>query len=94
MALILAVFYAVVDIWKFRAWTFPLVVVGMNSIVMYCMAGLTRSWMAATLKTHFGSRIFEFVSEPYRPFIASLWVLLFMWLVCYWLYRQRIFVRI
>jgi predicted acyltransferase len=93
-ALILAAFYAVVDIWKFRAWTFPLVVVGMNSIVMYCMAGLIKPWMAATLKTHLGSHIFEFVSEPYRPFIASLWVLLFMWLVCYWLYRQRIFVRI
>jgi predicted acyltransferase len=93
-SLILAAFYAVVDIWKFRAWTFPLVVVGMNSIVMYCMAGLIKPWMYATLQTHFGARIFEFVDKPYRPFIASLWVLLFMWLVCYWLYRQRIFVRI
>jgi predicted acyltransferase len=71
-----------------------LVVVGMNSIVMYCMAGLIKPWIYATLHTHLGSRIFEFAAEPYRPFIASLWVLLFMWLVCYWLYRQRIFVRI
>jgi predicted acyltransferase len=93
-ALLLAAFYAVVDVWKFRAWTFPLVVVGMNSIVMYCMAGLIKPWIYATLQTHLGSRIFEFAAEPYRPFIASLWVLLFMWLVCYWLYRQRIFVRI
>ena len=50
--------------------------------------------MRRTLETHFGSNIFEFVAEPYRPFVASVWVLAFMWLVCYWLYRQRIFIRI
>jgi predicted acyltransferase len=93
-ALILAGFYAVVDVWGYRKWTFPLVVVGMNSITMYVMAGLSRGWMFETLKTHFGSGIFEFVAEPYRPLLASIWVLLFMWLVCYWLYRQSIFIRV
>ena len=92
--LILAAFYGVVDIWKYRRWTFPLLVVGMNSITMYCMAELLPGWMRRTLETHFGSNIFEFVAEPYRPFVASVWVLAFMWLVCYWLYRQRIFIRI
>jgi predicted acyltransferase len=92
--LILAGFYGVVDMLKFRWWTFPLVVVGMNSITMYCMAELIPGWVHRTLKTHFGQRIFEFVDKPYQPFIVSLWVLLFMWLVCYWLYRQKIFIRI
>ena len=92
--LILAAFYGVVDIRRHRWWTFPLLVVGMNSITMYCMAELLPGWMHRTLRTHFGSTIFEFVAEPYRPFIASLWVLAFMWLVCYWMYRQRIFIRI
>ena len=33
--LILAAFFGVVDMLKFRKWTFPLIVVGMNSITMY-----------------------------------------------------------
>jgi heparan-alpha-glucosaminide N-acetyltransferase len=92
--LILAGFYAVVDILQFQKWTFPLVVVGMNSITMYCMAQLIKGWLRGTLRTHFGARIFELVDEPYRPILASAWVLLVMWLICYWLYRQRIFIRI
>ena len=38
--LTLAGFYAVVDILGFRRWTFPFVVVGMNSILIYVMAEL------------------------------------------------------
>ena len=48
----------------------------------------------ARLRTHFGSGIFEFLGKPYEPMLARLLVLLAMWLVCYWLYRQRIFIRI
>ena len=92
--LILAAFYGVVDILKYRKWTFPFVVVGMNSIVMYCMEELSHGWFQRTLKIHFGDRIYHVLDKPYEPFIARLWVLLAMWLVCYWLYRQKIFIRI
>jgi predicted acyltransferase len=92
--LILAAFYGVVDVLKYRRWTFPLVVVGMNSITMYCMEELSHGWFGRTLRTHFGSGIFEFLGKPYEPMLARLFVLLAMWLVCYWLYRQRIFIRI
>jgi len=92
--LILAAFYAVVDVLMVRRWTFPLVVVGMNSITMYCMEELSHGWFHRTLKTHFGSGIYELLGKPYEPFLARLWVLVAMWLVCYWLYRQRIFIRI
>ena len=92
--LILAAFYGFVDVLKYRRWTFPLVVVGMNSITMYCMEELSHGWFSRTLRTHFGSGIFEFMGKPYEPMLARLFVLLAMWLVCYWLYRQRIFIRI
>jgi predicted acyltransferase len=92
--LILAAFFGVVDVLKFRMWTFPLVVVGMNSITMYCLEELSHGWFQRTLGTHFGRRIFTFVDEPYQPLIAHIWVLLAMWLVCFWLYRQKIFIRI
>ena len=92
--LILAAFYGFVDLLKFQKWTFPLVVVGMNSITMYVMEELSHGWFHRTMHTHFGGKIFTFLGEPYEPFLARLWVLLAMWLVCYWLYRQRIFIRI
>jgi predicted acyltransferase len=98
--LILAAFFGVVDVFKFRKWTFPLVIVGMNSITMYCMAELTDDWFRRSLKVHFGRitvfgrDMFTILDKPYEPFVSHLWVLLAMWLVCYWLYRQRIFIRI
>jgi predicted acyltransferase len=92
--LILAAFYAVVDVAGYRKWAFPLVVAGMNSITMYVMAGLSKGWLYQTLQTHLGTGIFEFLGPEYRPFLAQLWILLAMWLICYWLYRQRIFIRI
>jgi heparan-alpha-glucosaminide N-acetyltransferase len=92
--LILAGFYSVVDILRYRRWAFPLVVVGMNSITMYCMEELSHGWFHRTLKSHLGGDIFQFLGKPYEPFLARLWVLVAMWLVCYWLYRQKIFIRI
>ena len=92
--LILAAFFGVVDVLKFRWWTFPLVVVGMNSITMYCMEELSHGWFQRTLRTHLGGDIFKMLDKPYEPLVAHAWVLLAMWLVCYWLYRQKIFIRI
>lgn len=87
----LAAFYAVIDVVGWRRWAFPLVVVGCNSIVMYLMAQLMKPWLVATLKTHLGTGLF---SGSYEPFLQSGGALLAMWLICWWLYRQRLFVRI
>ena len=49
--LLLLAFYTVIDVLRLRRWTFPLVVVGMNSIAIYVMAGtlasvIRRAWPA------------------------------------------------
>ncbi len=96
----LATFYVIIDVAGFRRWTFPLVIVGMNSIVMYVMGQLLHGWFHQRLKIHFGQELFERTAErlhlgtEYVPIIEHALVLLAMWLVCLWLYRQRIFVRI
>jgi predicted acyltransferase len=87
----LAAFYWIIDLRGHRAWAFPLVVVGMNSIAMYCMAQLIRPWTARTLKTHFGQGIFD---GTYGPISESVAVLFVLWLACWWMYRSRIFIRI
>jgi predicted acyltransferase len=88
---LLAMFYAVIDAADLKRWSFPLVVVGMNSIAMYLMAQLWQGWIRTFLKTHITA---EFFTGPYAPMCEQTGVLLVLWLVCWWLYRQRVFLRI
>lgn len=92
--LILASLYGVIDVLGWRRWTFPLVVVGMNSIAIYCMSQTLKPWTARTLQTHLGKEIFLLAGEPYRWTVEAVLVGTMFWLVCYWLYRQKIFIRI
>ena len=87
----LAAFYAVIEVAGFRRWAFPLVVVGMNSIAIYLMAQLMKPFVGASLRTHFGHELF---SGPYGPLIRGSCTLLVFWLICLWLYRQKIFIKI
>lgn len=95
--LMLAAFYGIVELAGFRAWTFPLVVVGTNSIAIYALDKLTRGWLIKRLMVHFGSGIFTLyglVDAVYAPLVQSLMVMAIFWLVLYWMYRRRIFLKI
>jgi predicted acyltransferase len=92
--LILAGFYAIMDVARFKGWAFPLVVVGMNSIAAYSIAHLFDGFIAKNLKTHFGQNAFRLVGDAYEPFVHGLAILLVMWLILYWMYRRKIFLRI
>ncbi len=85
-----AVLYWVVDVLKWRRWTFPFVVVGMNSLVMYLLAAFLDGWTRRTLNTHVG---FLF-SGAFGPMVESAAVLFVFWLVCWWLYRRRVFLKV
>ncbi|MGE3775837.1 MAG: acyltransferase family protein [Pirellulaceae bacterium] len=88
---ILAAFHYIVDVKRFRAWVFPLVVLGTNSMLVYMLGQLTRKWTATQLRIHLGPSWFE---GPYGPIVSSLAVTAVFWLICFWLYRQRIFLRV
>lgn len=89
--LMFAAFFWIVDVRGYKRWTFPLVMVGMNPIVMYLMGTLMHHWTAKMLKVHFGQTIFD---GPYGPMVEAVSVFCVFWLICWWLYRQKIFVRI
>jgi heparan-alpha-glucosaminide N-acetyltransferase len=93
-AAILAAFFAIIDLAGWRAWSFPLVVIGMNSIAIYVMGQLLSSWTLNTLQTHFGSALFTICGPAWQPTVQAILVGLCFWLACYWMYRQKIFVRI
>jgi predicted acyltransferase len=99
--LLLAGFYLVIDLAGFRAWAFPLIVIGMNSIAAYCMAHLFRNFILGSFKTHlatinkvFGIDVFKTWGKDYEPLVVGVAILVVYWLILFWMYRRRIFMKI
>ena len=91
---ILAAFYLVLDVMRWQWGSIVLVVFGVNSIAVYSMGMLLRPWTAKTIQTHFGADVFKLAGEVYEPMLQSMAVGCCFWIVCYWMYRNKIFVRI
>jgi predicted acyltransferase len=92
--LFLAGFYAILDLLNVQFWAFPLRVIGMNSIAAYCMAHLFEEFIQRNLTIHLGQHAFRVLGEPYEPLLRGAAVLLILWLILFWMYRRRIFLRI
>ncbi len=92
--LFLAAFYVVIDVLGVSFWAFPLVVIGMNSIAAYCMSWLFEEFVSENLTIHLGKHAFEALGKAYEPFLHGAAVLAIFWLILFWMYRKRIFLKI
>ena len=92
--LTLAALYAVVDVAGWRRWAFPAIVVGQNSIAAYVLIHLIAGWTVKALHRHLGTRLFTALGETYQPLLENLTVGAIVWLICYWMYRRQIFLRL
>jgi predicted acyltransferase len=92
--ILLAGFYGIIDLKGYRAWAFPLVVIGMNSIATYCMAHLIDGFIVACYKVIFGQNIYNIFGSAYSSLVSGTAVILTLWLILYWMYRRQIFLRI
>ena len=100
--LMLAFFFGVIECIGWKNWAFPFVVVGMNSIAIYCMSQLSRGFVRNSLNIHLGKPVawlVECLKAPelitvYGPIFQNAAILLVFWLVCFWLYRRQIFLKI
>lgn len=92
--LLLAGFYTVIDVKGWRTWSFPLLVVGMNSIAAYLIAHLCERFLEQAFLTHLGGRVFEVFGLAYRPAVLGAAVLGSYWLILFWMYRRRLFLRV
>jgi predicted acyltransferase len=90
---LLAGFYVLVDVWNFKGWAFPLVVVGMNSIAAYCMSHVY-DFIPEDLAGPSGASLFELFGKAYAPLLEGGLSLLVLWLLLFWMYRQKHFLRI
>lgn len=91
VTILLASFYFVVEVLRARwlAWLFA--VVGMNSILVYLLSQFSKGWIKDRLHQHLEPDLFK---GQFAPMIESGAVLGVIWLLCWYLYRQRAFLRI
>jgi predicted acyltransferase len=92
--LLLAAFSWVIDVKGYRKWAFPLVVVGMNSIAAYLIAHLCERFVYSSLHIHLGVRVFRIFGAGLEPLMMGAAVLLVYWLMLFWMYRRKVFLRI
>jgi predicted acyltransferase len=89
--LMLIAFYWMIEQNGWRKPAFPLVVVGMNSIFIYSLSELLHGWLDRAV----GVFTFHFsFLGTLAPVAQSTAVLAVMWLLCLWLYRRRIFLKL
>lgn len=88
--LLLALFYWVIDVLGYRRWAFFFIVIGMNAIVAYMAPDIIPfSTISKTLFAGLASHLGMF-----GPVLVAFGTLGVLWLILYYLYRNRTFVRI
>ncbi len=93
--LFLAFFYNVIDIAGRKKWAFILTVIGMNSIAAYVIAdGGIKTFIAKSLNTHLGANYDQLFGLAYSTLVSGILILGLEWLILYWMYKKKIFIKI
>ncbi|HLK05945.1 MAG TPA: DUF5009 domain-containing protein [Candidatus Acidoferrum sp.] len=92
--LTLAAFAWLIEERGYRKWAFPLVVIGMNSIAAYLIAHLLPWFVVSSFDTHLGARAFDFAGSGLQPLMQGAAMLLVYWLILFWMWRKKLFLRI
>jgi heparan-alpha-glucosaminide N-acetyltransferase len=94
VVLMLAGFYAVIELKGWRRWSFPLLVIGANSIAVYVMSWMMEDFVSSALVRHLGTGPFLILGQPFEPVLRGFAVLAVFWLILFWMYRRKVFLKI
>ncbi len=96
-AILLGIFYQIVDVWQTRAWCQPFVWMGMNSITIYLASNiiggfrkLATRFVGGDVRTFFDAHIAKGAGDMA---ISIVGLLLAFWLV-HFLYKRKVFLRL
>lgn len=90
--LLLAVFYLVIDVWHWRRWAFPFAVIGANSIFAYMCWQLGSGVFRQAADIFLGGLKHYVPLVWYEP-IACAGAFGVLWLLLWYLYRNKTFLR-
>lgn len=89
--LLLALFYWMIDILQFKKWAFFFIVIGLNSITIYLIYHFVDFGYTSRL-------LFEGLymqsAKQWHPVFQNFGALMLVWVFLYWLYRQKLFLKI
>jgi predicted acyltransferase len=96
-AILLAVFYLIVDVWQKRAWCQPFVWMGMNSITVYLASNILGGFRRIAPRLA-GGDVKSFLDDHFAKgtgemIISLVGLLLAFWFV-HFLYKRKIFLRL
>jgi predicted acyltransferase len=92
--LFLAGFSWLIEVRGYKKWAFPLVVIGVNSIAAYLIAHLFEDFIVDSFHINLGAHVFQIFGKPLEPFTQGAVVLLTYWLILFWMYRRKLFLKI
>ena len=90
----LAFSYWLVDIRQIRKVPFFFAVVGMNPLFIYMFSQLGGTSLVSSIVKPVAYGLFFWSNETVIVYAAGLLTWLFLWYMCYWLYRHKIFFKI
>jgi predicted acyltransferase len=88
--LLLALFYLVIDVWGYKKWAFPFVVIGLNAIVVYVATHLFKFELIGNV---FVGGLAKWLG-PWNEFVQQLAALIVVWLILYWMYSKKTFIKV
>ena len=91
---LLAAFYYVVEVRNTQRAFFPLIVVGMNSIAAYVLAHTVVGFIDQSFRINFSQQYDLLFGEPYKTLISGFVILAMQWLILYWMFRKKLFIRV
>ena len=96
-AMLLGLFYMVVDVWQWRSWCQPFVWIGMNSITLYIATSLFDEFRRISVRLA-GGDIKRFFDEQVTQGFGDLMIVILGLLLAFWLarylYKRKIFLRL
>ncbi len=103
--LVFLLFYWLAEMRQWRLLVFPFVVYGMNAITLYVGTGLFVRWVmlswklpwrgtTVSLTGYFYNTFASLGSPTLGSFLYSALILFLGWLLCYWMFRRKLFLRV
>ncbi|MDO9633699.1 MAG: DUF5009 domain-containing protein [Paludibacter sp.] len=89
--LLLTLFYYVIDVLKFKKWSFFFTVIGLNSITVYMAQKIINF---KQISVFLGAGTVKHFPEVYQPLVSSIVYLAVIWGFLYFLYRNKIFLKV
>ena len=89
--MLMALFYLIVDHWKIRGWSFYFKIIGMNSIFVYLFTRIIDV-------QHVTEFFVGWLAKPMGEAVGGLFLILsglaIIWLILFYMYKKKIFLRV